>query len=66
MRRIKWKGHETRGGEERCLLDFGGKPEGKRSLGRPWRSWKYNIKIDFHVREYGGKDWIYLAQDMDR
>jgi hypothetical protein len=22
------------------------KPEGKKSLGRPERSWKYNIKID--------------------
>jgi hypothetical protein len=42
------------------------KPEGKRPLGRPIRSWVDNIKID--VREVGwdGVDWIDLAQDRDR
>jgi hypothetical protein len=25
--------------------NFEVKPEGKQTLGRPWRKWKYNIKI---------------------
>jgi hypothetical protein len=43
-----------------------GKPEGKRSLGRPRRRWENNIKMD--VLEVGGGrgDWIELAQDRDR
>ena len=43
-----------------------GKPEGKRPLGRPWRRWKDNIKMDLEVVECGGMDWIELAQDRDR
>ena len=43
-----------------------GKPEGKRSLGRPRRRWEDNIRID--LREMGGgcRDWMDLAQDRDR
>jgi hypothetical protein len=43
-----------------------GKPEGKRSLGRPRRGCVDNIKMD--LREIGrdGMDWIYLAKDMDQ
>ena len=43
-----------------------GKPEGKRSLGRPRRRWEDNIKMD--LKEVGGScgDWMELAQDMDR
>ena len=42
-----------------------GKPEGKRSLGRPRRRWEDNIKMD--IREMrGGGDWMQLAQDRDR
>jgi hypothetical protein len=42
-----------------------GKPEGKRSLGRPRRRWKDNIKMNF--QEVGGNrgDWMELAQDRD-
>jgi hypothetical protein len=42
-----------------------GTPEGKRSLGRPSRSWE--IAIEIYLREVGsgGIDWIYLAQDRD-
>jgi hypothetical protein len=43
-----------------------GKPEGKRSLGRPRRRWEDNIKIDLQEVGYGGMDWIELAQDRDR
>jgi len=43
-----------------------GKPEGKRKLGRPRRGWKDNIKLDLQEIDWGGLDWIYLAQDRDR
>jgi hypothetical protein len=38
-------------GEERCLQDLVGRPEGKRPLERPRRRWKGNIEMDF--REIG-------------
>jgi len=40
-----------------------GKPEGKRPLGRSRRRWEDNIKIDLQEMEYGGMNWIELAQD---
>jgi hypothetical protein len=40
-----------------------GKPEGKRTLGRPRHRWVDNIKID--LGEIGW-DWIDLAQDRDQ
>jgi hypothetical protein len=36
----------TYGRKHRCIQDFGRKPEGKRSLGRPRRIWEDNIKMD--------------------
>jgi hypothetical protein len=50
-------------GVHRVLM---GKPEGKRSLGRPRRRWEDNIKMV--VEEVGGGrgDWMELAQDRDR
>jgi hypothetical protein len=43
-----------------------GKPEGKRTLGRPRRRWNDNINMDIHEMEGGGINWIELAQDRDR
>ena len=34
-----------------------GKPEGKRSLGRPRRRWEGNIKMDLQEVGCGGMDW---------
>jgi hypothetical protein len=45
---------------------FFGKPEEKRQLGRPGRTWEDNIKTDLREIVYGGVDWIHLAQDSDR
>ena len=65
-RRMRWVGHVARIGEERGVYRvLVGKPEGRRSLGRPRRRWEGNIKMD--LREMGGGgDWIELAQDRDR
>ena len=43
-----------------------GKPEGKRSLGRPRRRWEDNIKMDLQEVGTGCADWMALAQDRDR
>ena len=43
-----------------------GKPEGKRSLGRPRCRWEDNINIDLLEVECKSMDWIELAQDRDR
>jgi hypothetical protein len=45
---------------------LGGRPEGRRPLGRPRRRWEDNIKRD--LQEVGGDsgDWMERAQDRDR
>jgi hypothetical protein len=42
---------------------LGGRPEGKRPMGRPRRRWPANIKIDLREIEIDGANWIRLAQD---
>ena len=43
-----------------------GKPEGKRTLGRPKLRWEDNIKMDLQEVGGGCEDWMELAQDRDR
>ena len=43
-----------------------GKPEGKRSLGRPRHTWDDNIKMVLQEVGMGCGDWMGLAQDRDR
>jgi hypothetical protein len=38
-----------------------GKPEGKRPMGRPRRSWEDNIKMDLQEVGCRGMGWIELA-----
>jgi hypothetical protein len=46
-RRIRWAGNMARMAEERKVYNvLVGKPEGKRSLGRPRRRWEYGIRTD--------------------
>jgi hypothetical protein len=53
-RRMKWAGIVAcMGVEDRLILGFVGKPEGKSLLGRPICRWEDNIKMD--VREIG---WV--------
>jgi hypothetical protein len=42
------------------------KPEEKRTLGRPRRRWKGNIKVDLQEVGCERMDWIDVAQDRDR
>jgi hypothetical protein len=66
-RRMRWAGHVARMGEKRNAYRLlVGKPEGKRSLGRPRRRWVDNIKMDLLEIDWGGVDWIGLAQDKDK
>jgi len=53
-------------GEERGVYRvLVGKPEGKRSLGRPRRRWVGNIRMDLQEVRYGYMDWIGLAHHRD-
>jgi hypothetical protein len=42
-----------------------GKPEGKRSLGRPRRRWADDVKMVLREMGWDHIDWIELAQDRD-
>jgi hypothetical protein len=54
-------------GDERKLYKIlVGKPEGKRPLGRPRRSWEDGFRKDVREIGLGGVAWIRVAQDRDR
>jgi hypothetical protein len=54
-------------GEDRGVyMVLVGKPERKRPLGRPRRTWENNIKMDLQEVGGGRGDWMELAQDRDR
>jgi hypothetical protein len=66
-RRLRWAGHVVRFGEKRNeYWILVGRPEGKRPLGSPRRTWVDNIKTDPREIGWGGMDWIDLAQDRDQ
>ena len=66
-RRMRWAGHVARMGVGRGVYRvLVGKPEGKRTLGRPRRRWEDNIRMDLQEVGLGYEDWIGLAQDRDR
>jgi hypothetical protein len=67
FRRMRWPGHVARIGEERGVYRvLLGKPEGKRSLGRPRRRWVDNIRMDLQEVGCGYMDWTGLVKDRDR
>jgi hypothetical protein len=43
-----------------------GKPKSKRPLGKPWRRWEDDIKINLRQIALKSVDWIHLAHDRDR
>ena len=66
-RRMKWAGHVARMGEKRGVYRIlVGKPERKTPIGRTWRRWEDNNKMDLQHVGCGGMDWIELAQNRDR
>jgi len=52
-------------GEERCVKGFGGKPEGKRPLGRPRHRWEDLLRRILEKVD-GDMNCIDLAEDKDR
>ena len=53
---MRWSGHVASMGERRGVYRvWVGKPDGKRTLGRPRRRWEDNIKMNFE--EVGGEAW---------
>jgi hypothetical protein len=63
-RRMRWAGHVARIGEGRGVYRvLVGRPEGKKTLGRPRHSWEDNIKLDLREIGLDGVKWIQLAQD---
>ena len=54
-RRMRWAEHVARMEERRDVYRvLVGKPEGKRTLVRPWRRWEFTIKMDLHEVEMWG------------
>jgi hypothetical protein len=67
-RRMRWEGHVVRMGEKRGVYRaLVGKPEGKRSLGRPTRIWEVNIKMIFRKWDVGvwnGSRWLRIGNRL--
>jgi hypothetical protein len=63
-RRMRWAGHVARMWEGRGVYRvLVGRPEDKRSLGRPRHRWEDNINMDLREIRIDGANWIQLAQD---
>jgi hypothetical protein len=58
-RRMRWIRNVVRMEAKRiaCRVE---KPEGKRPLGRPTRTWEDNIKVYLREIEWDGMDWNHL------
>ena len=61
-RRLRWAGHVVRMEESRTFKILTGTPTEKRTLGRPRRRWKDNIRID--IKEIG-INWVGMTQDKE-
>ena len=63
---IRWTGHVGHMEESRdaCRI-LERRPEGKRLLGRPSRTWQYNIELDLKEVCYDEMNLKDLAQDRD-
>jgi ribosome biogenesis protein Nip4 len=56
----------TNGGEEECIYNIVGKPEGKRPLRRPRRRLVDNIKMNLREIGWDAVDWIDMVQVKDQ
>ena len=65
--RLRWAGHVARVEHSRNTYRvLVGKPEGKRSLGRPRSRWEENIEMDLREVCCDSGEWIVLAEDRDQ
>jgi hypothetical protein len=64
-RRMRWAEHVTCFRDEKCIQNFGQKPEGNIPLGRPKCRWENNIKMDLKEIGCESMDLIYVAQNRD-
>jgi hypothetical protein len=66
-RRMRWARHVARKGKKRNAYRLlVGKPDERRSLGRPRLRWVDSIRMDLIQMGWSDMDWIGLAQDRDR
>jgi hypothetical protein len=65
-RRMRLAGYAARMKERRDVYrDVVGKPDGKRQLGRPRRTWEDNINMNIRQLRWWGIYWIDMALDRD-
>ena len=58
-RRLRWAGHVARMEEGRSAFKIlKGKPTGKRPLGRPWRRWEDNVRMDLEEIGINTMNWV--------
>jgi hypothetical protein len=66
-RKVRWAGHVAHTGQKRKAYKvLMGKPERKKSLGRPRRRREDNINLNIREIGLGGMNWIDLTQDRDQ
>jgi len=62
--KMRWARHVAHMGERRGAYKVSlGKYQGKRTFGRPRRTWENNIRIGLKEIGWDGVDWIDLDQD---
>jgi len=63
---LRWAGHVARMEEGRSAFKIlTGKPTGKRPLGRRWRRWEDNIRMDLEEIGVSAGSWVDSAQDRN-
>ena len=64
---MRWAGHIARMEEGRNAFNFflTVKPTGKRPLGRPWRIWEENIKMNLKEVGINTRNWVDSNSDRD-
>jgi len=65
LRRMRWAGHVARMGEGRGVYRvLVGKPEGRRTFGRPRRRWGIKLRWIFRKRDvmvWTGSSWLRIG-----
>ena len=65
-RGLRWAGNLARMEEGRSAFKIlAGTPAGEIPLGRPWRGWEDNIKMDLKEIGINTRNWVDSAQDRN-